>query len=76
MKYKISDVYVKVNGENIAVGTVLGQEDQPESSFGSIMVTNSEYDKGLKNSDMENSGLTILYIIQKVNLKILLPSVR
>ena len=48
MKYKISDVYVKVNGENIAVGVVLGQEDQSESPFGSILVTNSEYEKGLK----------------------------
>ena len=27
MKYKISNVYINVNGEDIAVGVVLGEED-------------------------------------------------
>lgn len=48
MRYKISDVYVNVNGESIAVGTVLGEEDKPQSPFRTGYITNSEYEKGLK----------------------------
>lgn len=48
MRYKISDVYVNVNGESIAVGAVLGEEDKPESPFMTEYITNSEYEKGLK----------------------------
>lgn len=33
MKYKISNAYLTVNGEDIAVGVVLGEEDKPESPF-------------------------------------------
>lgn len=49
MKYKISDVYVRINGESIPVGTVLGQEDKPQSPFRTEYITNSEYEKGLKS---------------------------
>lgn len=48
MKYKISDVYLKVNRNNINVGVVLGQEDKPCSPFSSEYITCSEYEKGLK----------------------------
>ena len=49
MKYKISDVYIRINGESIPVGTVLGQEDKPQSPFRTEYITNSEYEKGLKS---------------------------
>lgn len=49
MRYKISNVYVRINGESIAVGTVLGEEDKPQSPFRTEYITNSEYKKGLKN---------------------------
>ena len=49
MKYKISDVYVRINGESIPVGTVLGEEDKPQSPFRTEYITNSEYEKGLKS---------------------------
>lgn len=49
MKYKISNAYAIVNGQNIAVGAVLGEEDKPESPFTTEYVTNTEYEKGLKN---------------------------
>lgn len=48
MKYKISNAYINVNGEDIAVGVALGEEDQPQSPFRTEYVTNSEYEKGLK----------------------------
>lgn len=48
MKYKISNAYIIVNGEEICVGTVLGPEDKPESPFRSEIIPNSEYEKGLK----------------------------
>jgi hypothetical protein len=48
MKYKISDAYITINGESIAVGTVLGQEDKSTSPFRTETITNSEYKKGLK----------------------------
>ena len=48
MKYKISNVYINVNGEDIVVGVVLGEEDKPQSPFRTEYVTNSEYEKGLK----------------------------
>lgn len=48
MKYKISNVYINVNGEDIAVGVVLGEEDKPQSPFRTEYVTNSEYERGLK----------------------------
>ena len=28
MKYKISNAYIRINGESISVGTVLGEEDK------------------------------------------------
>lgn len=49
MRYKISDLYVKINGESIPVGTVLGEEDKPQSPFRTEYITNSEYEKGLKS---------------------------
>ena len=49
MKYKISDVYIEINGETIPVGTVLGEEDKPQSPFATQYITNSEYEKGLKS---------------------------
>ena len=49
MKYKISDAYIKINGESISIGTVLGQEDKRQSPFRTEYITNSEYEKGLKN---------------------------
>jgi hypothetical protein len=48
LKYKISNAYIEINGESIAVGTVLGEEDKPESLYMSETITNSEYEKGLK----------------------------
>lgn len=48
MKYKISNVYINVNGEDIAVGAALGEEDKPQSPYRTEYVTNSEYEKGLK----------------------------
>lgn len=48
MKYKISNAYINVNGEDIAVGVALGEEDKPQSPFRTEYVTNSEYEKGLK----------------------------
>lgn len=48
MKYKISNVYINVNGEDIAVGVALGEEDKPQSPYRTEYVTNSEYEKGLK----------------------------
>ena len=49
MKYKISNAYVQINGETIAIGTVLGEEDKPQSPFRTEYITNSEYEKGLKS---------------------------
>lgn len=49
MKYKISDAFLFVNGEQIRIGTVLGQEDNPKSPFQSEIITNSEYESGLKS---------------------------
>ncbi len=48
MKYKISNVYITVNGEDINVGVVLGEEDKPESPYSTEQVTLSEYENGLK----------------------------
>lgn len=48
MKYKISDAYILVNGEEINVGVVLGQEDKPESPFSTEIIPISEYEKGVK----------------------------
>lgn len=48
MKYKISDAYIVVNGEEIAVGVVLGQEDRPGSPFSTETIPISEYEKGVK----------------------------
>ena len=41
MKYKISNAYINVNGEDIAVGVALGEEDRPQSPFRTEYVTNS-----------------------------------
>ena len=49
MKYKISNAYIRINGESISVGTVLGEEDKPQSQFRTECITNSEYEKGLKS---------------------------
>ena len=49
MKYKISDAYIKVNGEEIPIGVVLGEENKPQSPFRTEYITNSEYEKGLKS---------------------------
>ncbi len=48
MKYKISNAHLIVNGEDIIVGVVLGEEDKPESPFRTEYITISEYEKGLK----------------------------
>ena len=48
MKYKISNAYIRINGESIPVGTVLGEEDKPQSPFRTEYITNSEYEKGLE----------------------------
>lgn len=48
MKYKISNAYAVINGEEIQVGVALGQEDLPESPSTTGYVTNSEYEQGLK----------------------------
>ena len=45
MKYKISNVYIEVNGDSIPVGVVLGEEDKPYSPFASEKITNSEYEE-------------------------------
>lgn len=49
MKYKISNAYIKIGTESIAVGTVLGEEDKPCSPFRTEYITNSEYERGLKD---------------------------
>lgn len=48
MKYKISNAYLTVNGQDVSVGTVLGPEDQPSSPFMTEVIPNSEYEKGLR----------------------------
>ena len=48
MKYKISNAYIEVNGENIKVGVVLGQEDDPTSPYSTETIPFSEYEKGVK----------------------------
>lgn len=48
MKYKISNAYLTVNGEDIAVGVVLGEEDKSESPFRTQYIRVSEYENGLK----------------------------
>lgn len=48
MKYKISNAYLIVNGEEVKVGVVLGQEDKPESPYTTEVIPLSEYEKGLK----------------------------
>ena len=42
MKYKISDVYIRINGESIPVGSVLEQKDKQQSQFRTEYITNSE----------------------------------
>lgn len=49
MRYKISNAYLTVNGENIPVGVVLGHEDSPESPFRSETITVSEFERGLES---------------------------
>lgn len=48
MKYKINNVYLNVNKVNVCVGVVLGEEDDPNSTFYTEMITNTEYEEGLK----------------------------
>lgn len=48
MKYKINNVYLNVNKLNVCVGVVLGKEDDPYSFFATEMITNTEYEEGLK----------------------------
>ncbi len=48
MKYKISDAYIIVNGEDIEVGVVLGEENRPDSPYTTEIVPISEYEKGVK----------------------------
>ena len=48
MKYKISDAFIKVNGEAIKVGVVLGRENNPDSPFMTEVIPISEYEKGVK----------------------------
>ncbi len=48
MRYKINNTYIIVNGESISVGTVLGKEDKPHSCCPTEIVTNSEYEEGVK----------------------------
>ena len=55
MKYKISNAYAVINGEEIQVGVALGQEDLPESPFTTGYVTNSEYEQILA---MDNKNLS------------------
>lgn len=45
MKYKISNAYLSVNEEDIAVGVVLGEEDKPQSPFRTEYIRASEYEK-------------------------------
>jgi hypothetical protein len=49
MKYKISNLYIRINDESIPVGVVLGEEDKPESPYSTDSITISEYEEGLKN---------------------------
>lgn len=48
MKYKINNVYLNVNKVNVCVGVALGEEDDPNSTFYTEMITNTEYEEGLK----------------------------
>lgn len=48
MKYPIDDAYFVVNGERISVGVCLGEEDDPKSHRITEVITNSEYEAGLK----------------------------
>lgn len=71
MKYKISNAYAVINGEEIQVGVALGQEDLPESPFTTGYVTNSEYEQGLKEFRYGKPGLAILFIMWLPGLKTL-----
>ena len=48
MKYKISDAFIRVNGQDIIVGVVLGRENNPDSPFMTEVIPVSEYEKGVK----------------------------
>ena len=47
MKYKISNLYVTIDGERIPIGVVLGEEDKPESPYHTDYIPISEYEAGL-----------------------------
>ena len=49
MKYKISNLYIKIDGERIPIGVCLGEEDKPESPYTTETIPISEYETGLKN---------------------------
>ena len=49
MKYKISNLYIKINGERIPIGVCLGEEDKPESPYTTETIPISAYEAGLKN---------------------------
>ena len=49
MKYKISNLYIKIDGERIPIGVCLGEENKPESPYTTETIPISEYETGLKN---------------------------
>lgn len=68
MKYKISNAYIEIRTKSIAaVGTVLGEEDKPTSSFRTEYITNSEYERGLKDFtyDKQQIGDLVYHLIAK-----------
>lgn len=48
MKYKISDLYIRIDGEKIPIGVILGEDDKPESPYSTESIPISEYEAGLK----------------------------
>ena len=49
MKYKISDLYISINGDSYKIGVVLGEENKPTSPFRTEYIPISQYEKGLKD---------------------------
>lgn len=48
MKFKISNLYIRIDSERIPIGVVLGEEDKPESPYSTDNIPISEYEAGLK----------------------------
>ena len=49
MKFKLFDVYIRIENELILIGVGLSEAGKPRSPFSSEYVTLSEYENGLKS---------------------------